>query len=405
MEHVRMGIVGLGAQGGLYATLLTGISPREGGPGPARGPEGPQIPGMVLGAICDVDPAKQALAAEHYSDTPFFTDYREMITSGTVDAVVTTLPHYLHPEVAIYALEHGVHALVEKPAGVYTKQVRDLNAVAAAHPELTYAIMFNQRTNPLYIRIKEIMDSGELGAMRRANWIITTWWRPQAYYDQSAWRATWGGEGGGVLVNQAPHQLDLMQWICGMPKKVFSLCKFGYRRDIATEDEATALFDYGDATGVFITCTHDILGTDRLEILCDGGKIVVDNSNRAVVKRLKTSENEMNATMTSQDVRALFMSARGGGENALYDEEVIEFSRERLMGTQHTKVLTDFAAHIVENEPLVASGADGIHGVEVANAILLSTWLGREVELPLDEDLFLSELNKRIAQEGKYPTR
>ena len=210
-----------------------------------------------------------------------------MVTSGKVDAVVTTVPHYLHPEMAIYALAHGVHVLVDKPAGVYAKQVREMNEFAATKPELTFAIMFNQRTNNLYQRLKEIVSSGELGSIRRTNWIINSWWRPQSYYDQSEWRATWGGEGGGVLVNQAPHQLDLWQWICGMPKAISAKVIYGAHRDIAVDNDVTAVADYGNgATGVFVTCTHDVIGTDRLEIDLDGGKIVVEKSKTATVSRL-----------------------------------------------------------------------------------------------------------------------
>lgn len=204
MNKVRFGLIGIGAQGGAYAGFLTG---RGGFPGmPA--PECP--PHCALGALCDTDPAKEAMCKEKYPETPFFKDWKDLVNSGTVDAVVTTVPHYLHTEIAIYCLERGVAVLVEKPAGVYAKSVREMNECAAAHPEVPFGIMFNQRTNKLYQRVKAIVESGELGQIRRSNWIINSWWRPDSYYRQSDWRATWGGEGGGVLVNQA-----LISWICG----------------------------------------------------------------------------------------------------------------------------------------------------------------------------------------------
>jgi len=236
---------------------------------------------------------------------------------------------------------------------------------------------------------------GDIGDIRRTNWIITTWWRPQGYYNQSAWRATWGGEGGGVLVNQAPHQLDLWQWICGMPVKVYSKCKFGFRRDIATEDEVTAMVEYENgATGVFVTCTHDILGTDRLEILGEKGKIIVEGSKKIIIRRLKTSEREMSESMDMSDVMRIFM---GNSMDDVYDEEVIEIPDQ--WGTQHCLVMDNFADHVINGTPLVASGQEGIKGVTLANAIHLSTWLGKEVELPIDEELFLNELNKRVEEE------
>lgn len=398
MERVRLGIIGIGAQGGLYASMITGVSHMGGG---MAGMHKDGIPNIELGAICDNDPAKKALCNEKFPQIPFFENYIDMLESGKVDAVVTTLPHYEHTVVAMEALKRDIHVICEKPAGVYTKQVRELIAFAESKPHLTFAIMFNQRTNPLYQKLKEIVSSGEMGKLRRANWIITTWWRPQGYYDQSAWRATWGGEGGGVLVNQAPHQIDLMQWICGMPKKVYSNCKYGYQRDIAVEDEVTALFDYGDgATGVFITCTHDVLGTDRFEMLFDGGKIVVEGSRRAVVQRLKKPEYVMNKEMTMQEVSSLFYR---GQMDALCDEEIIDFTSGGFQN-QHAAVLTEFAANILEGKPLIAKGSEGINGVRIANAILLSSWLGKEVEVPVDERLYIDELNKRIAKEGKYPT-
>ena len=317
-----------------------------------------------------------------------------------MDAIVTTVPHYLHTEMAIYAIEHGMPVLVEKPAGVFAKAVHAMNDCAAAHPEVPFGIMFNQRTNKLYQQLRELVQSGELGELRRTNWIINSWWRPDSYYRQSAWRATWGGEGGGVLVNQAPHQLDLWQWICGVPSKVYAKIIYGAHRDIIVDNDVTVTVEYPNgATGSFITCTHDPVGTDRLEIDLDGGKIVVEDSKKATVLRLKKTESEMNASMTMHQVSML---VRGGGAEKMYETEVIENTDG--WGKQHGEVLTNFAAHILDGTPLLAPGSDGINGVRLANAILLSSWLGKEVELPVDEDLYVQELNKRIEAEGKFPT-
>lgn len=383
MKKLRYGLIGFGAQGGAYADFLT--------------------KGMVekgeLGAICDIDPEKAKLAQEKYGEVPFFDDYITMLESGAVDAIITCVPHYLHPEMGMEAMKRGVHALLEKPAGVYTKQVEEINAYADAHPEVAFGIMFNQRMNPLYQKLKELIDGDAIGAIRRTNWIITTWWRPQGYYDQSAWRATWGGEGGGVLVNQAPHQLDLWQWICGMPTKVYSKLQFGFKRDIAVEDEVTALVEYENgATGVFVTCTHDVIGTDRFEILGDKGKIVVEGSKKLVVTRLKQPELEMSASMDMRDVMRIFM---GASMDDVYEVEELEFTDQ--WGLQHSKVMDNFADHVLHGAPLVAPGQEGIKGVTLANAIHLSTWLGEEVALPLDGTVYLEELNKRVEEEKKNP--
>ncbi len=394
-KKIRFGLIGIGAQGGAYAGFLTG---RAGFPGmPA--PECP--PHCALGALCDIDPAKEQMCKEKYPEYPFFKDWKEMVASGTVDAVITTVPHYLHTEIAIYCIEHGMPVLVEKPAGVYAKAVREMNECAAAHPEVPFGIMFNQRTNKLYQRIKEIIASGELGEIRRSNWIINTWWRPDSYYRQSDWRATWGGEGGGVLVNQAPHQLDLWQWICSVPTKVYSKIKYGCHRDIVVDNDVTIVTEYANgATGSFITCTHDACGTDRLEIDLDKGKIVVDDSKTATVYRLNKTEKEMNDTMSMMEVAKLTSGNGGGG---LFTTET--FENTDGWGYQHTTVMENFALHVLEGAPLLAPGSDGINGVTLANSTLLSSWLGREVDNPCDEELFLAELNKRIAEEGKFPTR
>jgi predicted dehydrogenase len=383
---VRLGILGFGAQGSMYAKFIAdGL-----------------VPNMTIGAICDIDADKAEAIAAGYPGVPFYTDYLTMLDSGDIDAVVTCIPHYLHPQAGIDALRHGVHALVEKPAGVYTKQVKELNAYAASRPELTFGIMFNQRNNPLYRAIKDIVDSGAIGAIRHTSWIITTWWRPQGYYDQSAWRATWGGEGGGVLVNQAPHQLDLWQWICGVPQSVYAKVAYGFRRDIAVEDEVSVMVDYGDgATGVFVTATHDLVGSDRFEILGDSGKIVVENSKTATVTRLVEPEREISDALGPDDVRRLFTGQLDPSD--YYSTEVLEF--DSAWGAQHAGVLENFAANILDGTPLIAPGSDGINGVRLANAIHLSSWTGAEVSLDFDEDTYLSELNLRIRAEGLFPER
>ncbi|MBQ2957334.1 MAG: Gfo/Idh/MocA family oxidoreductase [Clostridia bacterium] len=390
MDKVRYGIIGVGSQGSFYANYLTG----------GMAMRGAAPTNAVLGALCDIDPDKKTMCEIMYPEVPFFTDYKEMIASGLVDAVVTTVPHYLHPVIAIYAIERGMPVLVEKPAGVYAKAVREMNECALAHPDVPFGIMFNQRTNKLYQKLREIVQSGELGEIRRSNWIINSWWRPDSYYRQSAWRATWGGEGGGVLVNQAPHQLDLWQWICGMPSKIYSKIIYGAHRDIVVDNDVTVTAEYPNgATGVFITSTHDPVGTDRLEIDLSGGKIVVEDSKKATVTRFKKTEDEMNQTM---DMRQLSMLVMGGKGDQLYTTETIENTDG--WGVQHGQVLTNFAAKVLGEAELLAPGTDGINGVQLANAILLSSWLGKEVDVPVDEEIYIAELNKKIEAEGKFPT-
>jgi len=401
MENViRYGIIGYGSQGSAYCNILTG-TPAWTGFAAAPIPEH-----CALGAVCDIDPAKREAVKAKFPNVPIYEDYKEMIASGNVDAVITTVPHFLHHEIAIYAMEHGMHVIGEKPAGVRASDVQKMIDCAEAHPEVRFGIMFNQRTNVLYQKIREIVQSGELGQIRRSNWIINTWWRPDSYYRQSDWRATWGGEGGGVLVNQAPHQLDLWQWICGVPCKVYSENINGAFRDIAVENDVTILTTYPNgATGSFITCTHDAIGTDRLEIDLDGGKIVVEDSRKATVYRLakdgkRITEQYANANISTMEVSML---TKVNGSGGLYEVET--FENTDVWGKQHGTVMANFASHVLFGTELLAPGSDGILGVRLANASQLSAWTGMPVTLPCDEEAYNAELNKRIAAEGKFPVR
>ncbi len=380
---VRFGVIGYGVQGSFYASVLS---------------EKPF--GCCLAAISTTDPAKGERIRQAYPGVLLYADWKDMITSGVVDAVVITVPHFLHHEIAIFALEHGVHTLVEKPAGIRAKDVQAMNDCAGAHPQVRFGIMFNQRTNPLYQRVRALVSSGELGQLRRSVWIINTWWRPDSYYQQSPWRATWGGEGGGVLVNQAPHQLDLWQWICGMPTRLVAWNLEGAHREIAVENDVTILAEYENgAAGVFITCTHDPLGTDRLEIDLSGGKIVVENSAKATVYRLKKPEEVLNATMTMETMARLAY----GTPAELYDVE--EFTHRDDWGAPHAAVFENFAKSILAGGELLAPGAEGIRSVEIANAAQLSGWTGGWVAVPVDPEQYAAALNEKIKAEGKFPLR
>jgi predicted dehydrogenase len=385
-ERVRLGIVGAAAQGTFYAELIT---------------QG-RVPYMTVGAMSDRNAAARTRIAQRFPNVPFFTDATELMDSGAVDAIVTTVPHYLHPQLAIDGVERGLHVLVEKPLGVYTKQVQQMLDVAETMPSVRLAAMFNQRANPLYARIKSILASGEIGDLRRATWIATNWFRPQSYYNSSPWRGTWGGEGGGVLVNQAAHQMDLWHWLCGAPLTVWSKVPFGFAHDIDVDDDVTAVFNYGRAgTGVFITGTHDMMGTDRLELLAEAGKIVVDDSGVATVYRLKKPMREYSATMDDSAIQRLVRQELDWSQYCT--TEVIEAHAPH--GTDHTTVLENFARAVLYDEPLLAPAAEGMGAVRLSNAILLSAWQGREVRYDFDDDEFLAELNQRIANEGRFPLR
>ncbi|MBO5882937.1 MAG: Gfo/Idh/MocA family oxidoreductase [Clostridia bacterium] len=339
---------------------------------------------IEVAAVCDLktdrlDRAKEALGA----DIPVFTNAEEMMDSGLIDAVLVAVPHYDHPKYAMMAMEKGLHVMIEKPAGVYTKQVLEMNEFAKKH-DVVFGIMMNQRTNCIFRKMREIVQSGELGAIRRTNWIITDWYRPQFYYDSGDWRATWSGEGGGVLLNQCPHNLDLWQWICGMPKTVSAHLHFGKWHDIEVEDDVTAYVEYENgATGVFVTTTGDAPGTNRFEISLEKGKIVAEGANSLVMWKSDISEPEFSKTNTSPFGRPKF--------------EKIDVETDG-MNLQHSAVLNAFAARILHGEPLVAEGVEGINGLTISNAMHLSAWLGKPIDIAtFDHELYYEELSKRIA--------
>ena len=259
MKKVRFGIIGVGNIGTVHARYLLAETVND----------------ACLTAVCDNNAAKHAAIRQLVGDSvTLFSDARAMLESGLIDAVIVATPHYDHPELSIMAMRLGIHTLCEKPAGVYTAQVKEMNA-CARQCDVVFSMMYNQRPNPLYQKVKDLIDSGELGELRRSNWIITNWYRSQSYYNSGGWRATWKGEGGGVLLNQDPHQLDLWQWLVGMPVRMRAFCQFGKHRQIEVENEVTAYAEYANgATGVFITTTAEAPGTNRLEIVGDRGKVV-----------------------------------------------------------------------------------------------------------------------------------
>ena len=381
MENVRYGVIGIGNMGTSHSGWLAGG----------------KIPGATLTAVCDIDEKRRVWAKENLPEVAVFEDYKELLDSSLVDAVIIAVPHYLHPEMAIESLKRNINTMVEKPAGVYASQIREMNAEAEKHPDVKFAMMFNQRTNPLYQKVKEILDAGTIGELRRVTWIITSWWRTQKYYDSSAWRATWAGEGGGVLVNQAPHQLDLLQWLCGMPSLMEAHLKYGSHRDITVEDDVTAYFEYPNgATGTFITCTHDALGTDRLEIHGDNGKIIITDSKCVTVKKMDKPEDVWNHEL---DFRQMLALVKGQTQQKLYTEETFECPEN--WDQQHIDVLINFTNAIAKGEELIAPGAEGIKAVEIANAMFLSDWLGHAVTIPVDDELFYAKLQEKVQEEKK----
>ena len=386
MTEVRIGIVGMGVQGSLYANILTGASipymP------PIKKPES-----CVLTAVSSRS-AQTKEFASHLERVTYFDDWKAMIDSGLCDAIVITVPHYLHHDVAIYALKARLHVLCEKPADVRSSDVEQMIAARDTAGNLTLATLFNQRTNPLFQQLRKITTEKTLGEMRRITWICNNWWRPDSYYKSNAWRATWTGEGGGITVNQIPHQLDLTLMLCGAPTKVYSVNRYGCHRDITVENDVTITMEFPNgATGVFIACTHDPLGTDRLEMNFDKGKIIVENSNQATIYKFKQSEQEWNESLSMRDL----MMMRQNPDD-LYEVETIKVNP--TYGIEYVDIFENFASNILTGEPLFATMEDGLREVQLANSIQLSGWLGAPVNNPSSTEEYNAWLEKKIKEEN-----
>ncbi len=359
MKKVRLGIIGMGNMGnGHLQNVLDGKCPK-----------------IEVTAFADINSEKLKSAKNKLPSAACFTDAIEMLDSGLIDAALIAVPHYDHPRYAIACFERGIHVMTEKPAGVYASQVRQMNE-AAEKANVKFGIMFNQRTNPLFAKAREIVQSGSLGQPKRLVWIVTNWYRTQAYYDSGSWRATWNGEGGGVLLNQAPHNLDLWQWIFGMPKKIRAFCSFGKYHNIGVEDDVTIYGEYENgATAVFISTTGEAPGTNRLEISGDLGKIVIEHGK---LKWWKLAEPEREFCFTKTE--------------GFYVPETTyeEYTENEPEG--HPIVLERFAESILDGTELIADGREGLNSLSISNAAYLSAWTDDWAEIPTDEALFEQHL-------------
>lgn len=369
MVTIRAGVAGIGNMGSAHALNIFQN----------------HVKGMSLTAVCDVDPDRQRWAKETFGEkVRRYTDYEKMLSSGLLDAVIIAAPHFLHPVIAEKAFAYGLHVLTEKPAGVDTASVSRMNEVALQSGKI-FAIMYNQRTNPLYKKLKEYVETGKLGQMKRFVWIINNWYRSQAYYDSGEWRATWNGEGGGVLLNQCPHNLDLWQWIVGMPSRLRAFCRTGQYHQIQVEDDVTIYAEYKNgANACFITSTGEYPGTNRLEISGTRGKAVLE-------------EGKLKLFLLEKDEREICQNAA----EAMPKEKVIV---SEVLQTEpeagHIGILQNFADAVLRGEPLIAQGTEGIKGLTISNAAYLSQWTDDWVELPPDTGMFSAFLKEK--QEAEY---
>jgi predicted dehydrogenase len=359
-DIVRIGLVGLGNMGKAHRANL-----RAG-----------KVKGLKLTAICD---RKEAMPT-HEEDEAQIENFADMVNSGLIDAVLIATPHYFHTSMGIEALKAGLHVMVEKPLSVHKA---DCERLIAAHQggKQIFGAMFQLRTDPVYKQIKSLIEGGELGEIRRVLWDCTDWFRTETYYASGGWRATWKGEGGGVLLNQCPHNLDLFQWLFGMPQEVTGFCQFGRYHDIEVEDDVTAYFRYANGMhATFITSTGEAPGRNLLQISGERGILTLEG------RTLRFQRNRTPMSQFSQETGAGFAKPECWGV-----EVPIEAGT-----SSHNEVLQNFTDAILKGSPLIAPAAEGIRSIELANAVLLSSWHGRTISLPMDSAEYERQLQHRI---------
>ena len=363
MNKVRLGIIGMGNMGRFHADYLLNH----------------KVQRAELIAVCSPSPAK----LEPYRPLQIFDHGEKLIESGAVDAVIIATPHYQHTTLGLAALRHGLHAMIEKPISAHKADAERLIAEHRQRPSLVFAAMFQLRTEPRYLKLRKLIQEGELGEIARLSWIITDWYRTEAYYASGGWRATWKGEGGGVLLNQCLHNLDTLQWLCGRPARVRGFCQLGRYHKIEVEDNVTAYLEYANgATGVFVTSTGEAPGANRFEIAGTRGMAVIENN------QLRFTRNETSMIEFSQTAKVGFAKPEVWN---------IEIPFENAPAP-HATVLQNFVDAILDGAPLIAPGAEGLHSVELANAILYSSLIDRTVELPLDGAAYEKKLRQLIAE-------
>ncbi len=370
MDKVRFGIVGLGNMGMYHARYMDSLD------------------GATLAAISDSEKGKLDSAAGKFPGAKPFEKYADMLASGAIDAVLVATPHFQHPDMTIAALEKGVHVLCEKPAAVTVKEARRMADAAAKFPNLKFGLNFQMRTNPVFKKLREMIAAGDLGEISRITWVVTTWFRTNAYYASGGWRATWAGEGGGVLLNQCPHNLDQLYWLTGMmPKRITAVAHIGKTHPIEVEDEVSAIMEYENgATGHFVTTTGEAPGTDRLEIAGDRGKIVAE-AGKLQFRNTRKGVREFRETdpglFTTPEVWDIDIPVSKDAADAKY-------------------MAQNFVNAVLKGEALIAPVADGAKGLEIGNAMLMSGLTRQAVDLPLDGDAF-DRFLKEVTQ--KYSGR
>lgn len=368
-KTVRIALIGFGSMGKNYARMLyAGL-----------------VPELKLSGVCCRNGAGQALLREEFPGVRIYENVEQMQRhEEEFDAVLIVTPHATHVELGFAMAKLGKHFLMDKPAGVYASRVQELVEFCRERG-VSFGMMFNNRMLPAFRIAQDYIRSGKLGRLHRAVWVCNSWYRSPVYHRSAPWRSSWQGEGGGLLINQNQHYLDIWQWLFGMPEKLYAAMEFGRYNDFAVDDAVDIQFVHsGGFHGTMVSATGEAPGVNRLEIWGEKG------------------------CLTVQDGARVFWD-----ENAL---STVEFGKvnEVPFGTPpHTRVeipvekaenpyllaFGNFAGHLLRGEPLFADGMDGLRTVQLTNAAYLSGWQEKRVSVPVDAEAFQKELAARQALE------
>jgi predicted dehydrogenase len=355
-----MGIIGLGAMGKSHAEIAATTEE------------------MCLKAVCDSDPSVAKSIAEK-TGARAFRNAADLIGSCMVDAVIVAVPHPFHARLAISALEAGLGVLCEKPMAV-TVMEADRMLEAAQRTKAPLSIMFQHRSNGIFQTAKRIIDEGRLGTLYRTC-LISTCFRSQAYYDSASWRATWAGEGGGVTINQAPHDLDMFTWLGGLPGLVRARSATR-RHDIECEDEVSAILEYpSGAEGYLHFSTNEVPGQNLMEFRGETGRLIIEGGKI----RLETSRQGIQEF--NDQTRDMW------GCPAFAPEDVDPDPTP----SSHARIITNFVRHMLKGEPLLMPPEEGLRSMEMINALILGGRTGEPVSIPVDRtryERFMEELRR-----------
>jgi len=300
----------------------------------------------------------------------FYEDYRQMLAEVKPDVAVIVTPHPLHPSMTIDCLRAGCHVLVEKPMAIDVASADEMIEEAKKSGRIL-AINFQQRFRPVIEKARAIIAAGEIGPLVRTL-SVEPWFRTAFYYRTAVWRAKWTSEGGGVLLNQAPHTLDLLCHLAGMPRKVWGWTRTLYHA-IEVEDTAQAMLEYPNGAPGYLTVSTTEVGVEqRVQIVGEKGAIELVG-DKMTVYRIHPSTRE-------------FMT--GSTEMFAKPETVAEMLDLPDTSGAHVAVYRDLKAAIQEGRPPRADGREAIMSLELANAITLSSYSGQPVTLPLDRKAY-----------------